>query len=90
MSIESSVKTTVSTPSLNTNSAKKQFWMIYTPEEEMEMKVAALTSVRDLATKPLSNEVVGYYNLSAMRLAQPGRGITIVKFKDGRSIKVQK
>lgn len=91
ISIESSVKTTVSTPTLNfANTAKKQFWMIYTPEEVMEMEAAALTSVRDLATEPQSNEVVGYYNLSGMRLVQPGRGITIVKYKDGRSIKIQK
>lgn len=47
------------------------------------------TAVRDLNAEQLSNEVEGYYNLNGQRIPQPARGITIVKFKDGRSIKVQ-
>lgn len=47
------------------------------------------TAIRDVNMESLSNEVKGYYNLNGQRIAQPGRGITIVKFKDGRSVKVQ-
>ena len=47
------------------------------------------TAIRDVNMESLSNEVEGYYNLNGQRIAKPGRGITIVKFKDGRSVKVQ-
>ena len=39
-----------------------------------------------------AREFVGkkkYYNLSGVRVTKPVRGITIVKYKDGRSVKVQ-
>ena len=34
-----------------------------------------------------SAEIEGYYNLNGVRISKPGRGITIVRYKDGRSFK---
>ena len=48
------------------------------------------TSIKELDADTLSNEVEGYYNLSGIRITQPTRGITIVKYKDGRCIKIYK
>lgn len=43
MAIDGAAKTAPSTPTLNfANSATKQFWMIYTPEEIMEMETATI------------------------------------------------
>ena len=43
MSMDSNTKTTVSTPTLNfADTATKQFWMIYSPEEVKEMETAAI------------------------------------------------
>ena len=36
-----------------------------------------------------SAEVEGYYNLSGVRISKPARGVTIVRYKDGRSVKVK-
>ena len=47
-----------------------------------------LTGIDEQMTDTLSNEMEGYYNLNGMRISQPGRGITIVKYKNGQSVKV--
>ncbi|MBR3091533.1 MAG: hypothetical protein IKG99_00775 [Bacteroidaceae bacterium] len=47
----------------------------------------SLTGIDDLKSDSLSNEVEGYYDLNGVRLAQPGRGVTIVKYKDGHAEK---
>ena len=46
------------------------------------------TGIRDLEQESMSNEVEAYYNLSGVRVTKPVRGITIVKYKDGRCVKV--
>ena len=48
----------------------------------------SLSGIDDLESEPLSNEVEGYYNLNGVRLAQPVRGIIIVKYKDGHAEKI--
>lgn len=45
------------------------------------------TGISDLDTEPLSDEVEGYYNLSGVRVTKPVSGLTIVKYKDGRTVK---
>lgn len=47
-----------------------------------------VSDINELETDTPSDEVEGYYNLNGMRLAQPGRGITIVKYKNGKSEKI--
>ena len=37
-----------------------------------------------------AGEVEGYYNLQGMRMAAPANGVSIVKFKDGRTTKIQR
>lgn len=37
-----------------------------------------------------AGEVEGYYNLQGMRIAAPTNGVSIVKFKDGRTTKIHK
>ena len=51
--------------------------------------VSNLNAVRDRNAEPLSNEVEGYYDILGVRISKPVRGITIVKYKDGRTVKVQ-
>ena len=46
-------------------------------------------AIESLGDEELSTEVEGYYNLSGMRLSQPTRGITIIRFKDGHTMKVR-
>ena len=48
-----------------------------------------LTDIKELDSDALSHEVEGYYNLNGQRIAQPARGITIVKYKDGHSMKMK-
>ena len=48
-----------------------------------------LTGIEKVNTSTLSREVEGFYNLNGMRITQPTRGITIVKFKDGHSEKMK-
>ena len=48
-----------------------------------------VSGIEDVSVEPLSSEIEGYYNLNGIRITTPGRGITIVKFKDGRCIKVR-
>ena len=50
---------------------------------------AMVDAIQQVDADALSDEVEGYYTLSGMRIAQPARGITIVKFKNGRTIKIQ-
>ena len=47
------------------------------------------TGIEGLTTDTPTAEIEGYYNLNGMRMAQPGRGITIVRYKDGRSVKMR-
>ena len=48
----------------------------------------SITGIKDIETETLSNEIEGYYNLNGVRISKPVRGITIVKYKDGRCVKV--
>ena len=48
-----------------------------------------LTGIEQLETETLSHEIEGYYNLNGMRITRPARGITIVKYKDGRCVKMK-
>ena len=48
-----------------------------------------LTGIESMDTETEANEVEGYYNLNGVRIARPGRGITIVRYKDGHSEKVR-
>jgi hypothetical protein len=48
----------------------------------------ALTDIEEVETEAQSDEVEGYYNLNGMRLNRSGRGITIVKYKNGKSEKI--
>ena len=48
-----------------------------------------LTGIKDTNTEPLSNEIESYYNLNGQSIDKPARGITIVKFKDGRCVKIK-
>jgi hypothetical protein len=49
-----------------------------------------VSDINELETDTPSDEVEGYYNLNGMRLAQPGHGITIVKYKNGKSEKINR
>lgn len=48
----------------------------------------AVTDIDELENTELDSEIEGYYTVSGMKIAEPAKGITIVKFKDGSSIKV--
>ena len=45
------------------------------------------TGVEDATAREASSEIEGYYDLNGMRIARPVRGITIVRYKDGRCVK---
>ena len=46
------------------------------------------TDIAELKSDSVSDEVEGYYTLGGVRLERPGRGITVVRLKDGRCVKV--
>ena len=48
-----------------------------------------VSGVEDVSVEPLSSEIEGYYNLNGQRINKPERGITIVKLKDGRGVKMK-
>ena len=48
-----------------------------------------VTGIDEVGLSDESSEIEGYYNLSGMRVSAPVRGITIVKYKDGRCVKVK-
>ena len=50
---------------------------------------AMVDAIQQVEANEASNEVEGYYNLNGMRLSVPGQGITIVRYKDGRSVKIK-
>lgn len=45
------------------------------------------TDIAELKSDSVSDEVEGYYTLGGVRLERPGRGITVVRLKDGRCVK---
>ena len=51
---------------------------------------ATQTGIEQLQSDELSTEVEGYYDLTGRRIPQPARGITIIRFKDGHSLKVRR
>ena len=48
----------------------------------------AATGIDGLASDEPSAEIEGYYNLNGMRMAQPGHGVTIVRYADGTTRKL--
>lgn len=50
----------------------------------------AQTSIEETDASNENNEIEGYYDLNGIRITQPLKGISIIKYKDGRSVKTYK